>query len=684
MTLSSLGHSLLFCAFLALLWQATRKLTPRLVPVTTSDPVPVIPLMMTGFLLGMLITLIGVLFHIISAWYCLCAAIAIFLASQRLPGEPAPGPSLPSFPLPIAALALAATVPAAVVAVNALAAPPLTYDALTYHLYIPLRWLQDGGLVGIPTVFGDNAAEFAPGNWQLLNVALFELLPADYPFELLAMAAMVLTFAVVVRLTATFEPRFAGLAAFSALFHPLVFRIGLGDWPDLFCCGLLLAGVLFTLQFRERDDSEQALWGFAAYGMAIGTKVAYLPYAGLSALTLTTILLWRRRFRLLAAGLAPSILTGGWWYLRNWFLYGNPLFPVELRIGPWTIFPGAFTREAIEAGEYHIGKTRVLIKHVIANFNSLAMAAPLIGCVGTVALARKPRGPAVLVGLQLAGWTLMYRYVIPHNDQVRFVFPVFILATALGFAWLGRLRYGGVVAWALVVMVLVRFWKYVYNEVHGHSVLYLALCTVAGLTASGCLVLALRRGSHRLTRGLSLTVFALLLTFLCLRGDRQRGLLYEVEYGEVARFINEAEPEGPQTIAYTGLNAPYVFVGKHLNNRVVYVNVQGEPDWGFYDFWKRHPGLQEYHKPGYYRDRPDLATWLRNLQQSRARLLVIQPLSANERQYLASSDGFPRPEYEWARRYDAVFQPRMIRPDGRLYAIDREALARLLASLPGR
>ncbi len=48
---------------------------------------------------------------------------------------------------------------------------------------------------------------------------------------------------------------------------------------------------------------------------------------------------------LLGIGVIGSSL---FWYLRNWYSYGNPLGLLEVRVGSWTIFPGPITRPYIQ------------------------------------------------------------------------------------------------------------------------------------------------------------------------------------------------------------------------------------------------------------------------------------------------------------------------------------------------
>ncbi len=67
----------------------------------------------------------------------------------------------------------------------------------------------------------------------------------------------------------------------------------------------------------------------ALLGLAVLSKLSGLALLALAGLALL-LAAWRRRsWRwLLASGLAvgaPALLLGGWWYVRNWLLYGDPM-----------------------------------------------------------------------------------------------------------------------------------------------------------------------------------------------------------------------------------------------------------------------------------------------------------------------------------------------------------------------
>ena len=87
----------------------------------------------------------------------LALAIAVFVACRQLPPPAAfrvRWPRAARRPLVLTLLLVAIDL------VALLPASPVDWDAASYHLYLPARWLQEGRIFHLPTVFGDNAAAF--------------------------------------------------------------------------------------------------------------------------------------------------------------------------------------------------------------------------------------------------------------------------------------------------------------------------------------------------------------------------------------------------------------------------------------------------------------------------------------------------------------------------------------------
>lgn len=87
---------------------------------------------------------------------------------------------------------------------------------------------------------------------------------------------------------------------------------------------------------------RQRLWQWLVLGCVVGlailSKTAGLVSLGCSGLMLLTVAYQRKSWRyLLSAGsllLAPILVIAGWWFVRNWVLYGDPL--------GWSIYEQVF------------------------------------------------------------------------------------------------------------------------------------------------------------------------------------------------------------------------------------------------------------------------------------------------------------------------------------------------------
>ncbi len=134
-------------------------------------------------------------------------------------------------------------------------------------------------------------------------------------------------------------------------------------YTDTALAALTLAALLFFLRWAETRRRVHFLAFGLFAGLALGTKPPAIAYVG--ALGLLTLWLaarppeaaaqppaarltarpsWRVRLRVAAAhGLALALLclaTGGFWYLRTWAVYGNPVYPFTVQVLGRSLFPG--------------------------------------------------------------------------------------------------------------------------------------------------------------------------------------------------------------------------------------------------------------------------------------------------------------------------------------------------------
>jgi hypothetical protein len=613
-------------------------------------------------------------------------AAALFLASRALPravaGPAGPRASEKRRRLLLLPLVLALGLIAVDLPIH-LASPPSNWDAMTYHLHFPARWIQEGHLHHIPTVFSDNASAFAPQNGALLFAWSMALLGSDALSNVLQFAALAAIGCAVHRLArmSGVGPLASALAGATVVWIQPLRRLVASANVDAWMLAFWIMALAWLATYLRRPRVDLAAACGLAAGLAAGTKTIGLTLALLLLPPFLLVALVRRRPAHLALWIAAATLGGGWWYVRNAVLYGNPLFPLELRAGPWTL-RGAYDLAALRAGEFHVGSLGGLLERV---YDRWQLPLCLLLAAGFVALgwrsttlsrrrgAELPAATALLLLAEGFAVLLWYAFLVPHNSQTRFLLPALLLAL-VGWAGLldraGRRRRwaswalaaGGIVALALAGRPE-REWLVRFEALRQAQVALLPLAIAVGLSYSA---LALR-------------------AVACRRAWRAgaTGLLVAAALGTLALGVRSAEISRPSfltrtnfrawsegflalqdpalaasRVAYSGANIPYALAGPRFRHRVVYCNTRGEADDGFYEFWQRDPRTYPYHKPGIYRG-PDerYELWLEHLERERIELVVLFALHTVERRYLPSTAaGFP-PEQQWIARHPERFQP---------------------------
>jgi hypothetical protein len=229
---------------------------------------------------------------------------------------------------------------------TAVAGTSYGFDDLTYHATASAWWLQQGSLSLPPFTYQG----YYPHNAELLNLWFMLPLRSDAHANLAVLVWMALAASALLAIAHGFGAvrALALLSAACFLISPRILRLtGSFTADDLAAAGCGLAALAFA-RVRAGGD-PRTRWGSAllcglAAGVAVGTKAPMIAPMGLLALW------WCGRAfaggpsrgigprELLVFGLGLAI-TGSYWYVGNWVLTGNPLFPAE--VGP---FSGPFDR----------------------------------------------------------------------------------------------------------------------------------------------------------------------------------------------------------------------------------------------------------------------------------------------------------------------------------------------------
>ncbi|HEX3042013.1 MAG TPA: hypothetical protein VHP56_08005 [Solirubrobacterales bacterium] len=279
------------------------------------------------------------------------------LATGRGGGSPAvTGPAGPDSlaSLLVMVLVISATVFSyAVTTKHALDRGVFNFDSLWYHLPFAVDMVQTHSVVGmhhVETVFTN---WFYPQNSELLHGVGILLTGRDTLSLFLNLGWLAVAF-----LAAYCVGRPYGRGAVTAIAaaillecHTLVVRDPGAAKNDLMAAALLLAAIAILVEAwaqahrsavplsAQRGQRNRGMEGWAiaaaglAAGLAAGTRVTGLAMAG--ALTVAVVVLAGPGRRWLAAGwwFVPALLGGGFWYLRNLVVAGNPIPEVE-KLGP--------------------------------------------------------------------------------------------------------------------------------------------------------------------------------------------------------------------------------------------------------------------------------------------------------------------------------------------------------------
>lgn len=584
--------------------------------------------------------------------------------------------------------------------------PPIAHDVMTYHLFFPARWIQEGRLFLIPTVFGDFAPTYAPGNLEL--TAVFWALPcgkdtlarvAQFPFLLMGATAV---FGLARR--RGLAPGQAMVPAGLAVLTPVLFRQGFSAEADLAMAATFAAALYFLDHYRETPSISNAMLFGASLGLCIGTKFVALTFGMLLVLPFAYLavrgVLRGEKHRIVSlfvvAGL--GLVTGGFWYVRNWIVTANPLFPLDLPV----LFEGIYCRAAMLTSPFHIPTRRFALPVWINAYGIWMAVAAVIGWIGAVVLVIRGRYRgfnAYVVFLPLL-ITLLHFLLVPYNSQFRFLLPA-VLLSYFSFGDLVRLpgvkwpiRIGLLLLVAASLLGLGRNLRLFGFPVSNPPLLpfeYL-LFTVIPLAAAVVLfAIAVRLRIAPVFRALLLFPILVVLNFLLIPAISQNAPRQIVAVRANASpsypidawaWVNRLGPGA--RIAYAGNNVPYHLMGRSWQHRAYYVNDTGSPDALYHDFFAQCrargscPNPQLTDKPSGLWRSDDIANWMQNLQTTQTDFLFVARLELGEAVVLSHDGaGFPS-ERSWADAHPDIFQPVYILPAVRIYRIHRQELAKWL------
>jgi hypothetical protein len=457
-------------------------------------------------------------------------------------------------------------------------------DDLSYHLSAIAVWRHWGDLRMLKFSMGDWGTVFYPilpelSGWVLLtpfgdsDVATRW---AELPY---AVASLVATAAIARRLG--LRPSAAVLAAgfYGVLNRVAVLAFAAGnDHVTGFCT---LAALDAALACAERPRAGRFAYLGTTLGLLVASKYLGVFFAiTILALLALSMLLARGRdgsgervgARAVLVGAAVVVATaaavGGYTYLRNWVTTGNPIYPQPVHVAGVELFPG---REELSLGGRRGGEQSRIDLHefllapdnLFAGFFPFtllpaALLAPLVAAAG-----RRWRD-ALVLALPVV-FFLEFLYLTWDHRDIRYFLAGIALA-GVAFGWLTE-RLGAAGAWLRVGALAVLVLRYVrWMGTRGTRELVVALLLVAAVA----IVLRRRPGWAAPARAAAAPALGVALVVACLvlGCNVERFQRVRLSGSPAAEALERLTGGHGETVAYVGLNQPYLYFGRRLQNVV--------------------------------------------------------------------------------------------------------------------
>lgn len=527
-----------------------------------------------------------------------------------------------------------------------LAATPIwDYDSIAYHLPFTADFIQQESTREIYFSALSGPLGYYPSNFEVLAAHFLIFYKFDSLLNALNLVFAVLAFLAFFLIGREIKAaKFVSLAAALAFCSMPLFVRQIGTLKiDIFFTLVFGALVLFLIRyFKENRFADALMFGLCS-GLMLGSRYLAVPYLVLPwAVFAATIIITKASVKTKVGGVLAAIGTlifvGGYWYIRNWILTGNPIFPTEVSLFGKQIFEG------LGAGfSSAIFATSILDN--VKNWQGIKLLDHYFSQTGLVLLAAfwaiiflpfvflrkdgaKKAGKYFLAGLLLFLSFLFYIYLYVkapytfiHFDQnIRYSMPALFLGLLIVIFVAGALKSRWFNLGAILVLAAVS----VFN-----------------------VWLFVKYPQPNFTFGSDLKDFG--------RRDVFYRNLQNVYTGfwpviETMEYLDGIAPRGAK-IGYSGFHFHYPLFGPELARRVDYIAVSDCFRCDYLDYKKDEGNIFA---------RPNFDSWLANLRRYQKEYYIFYP-----------QGGYPEYERQWLAQNQQMFELLYRVEDAYLYKIKK-------------
>ena len=483
----------------------------------------------------------------------------------------------------------------------------LSTDTLWYHMPFAARFVQDHSITSLHYFDSQGVTVFFPASSELFHSLGILLMGNDVLSPLLNTLWLGLAL-----LASWCIGRPSGVAPVTLTGSAILFATpGLvatqpgGAYDDIAGLALMLSAVALLINSQALSGrSQPAAWVMAAasLGLAVGTKWTFLGPAAALTVGVSFLVARGKRIRRMAVWLVVLLLTGGFWYGRNFIAVGNPVPPLHLKLGPLslpspqlTTLSGTVAHFLFNAADWH----RYFLPGLRLSFGPAWWA--LLGLSGlglVLAILRGDRLQRILglVGLASGVFFLFTpQYVAPVQfaENLRYADPAVILGLVLlpinPVLSMWRRAQWVLLAY-MAVLVATQFdagiWpttffseRFVGGPVRGSDSLIGLLIGVAVLFVGTVIFFERRRASRRRNTTVAWIVIAAIVIFagFPLQQTYLRDRYVSSGGSELPSFVSWFQHENNIRVGVIGPFSylQYPLYGKTLSNYVQYLGIRG-------------------------------------------------------------------------------------------------------------
>lgn len=250
--------------------------------------------------------------------------------------------------------------------------PSYTWDALWYHLPIVGYMIQDGAIHEIPNhSFIHQFINIFPKNIELYFLWNIIFLRSDIIADLSQLPFTIIGMLTVYSIARKLEaPReYALYSSLLFFFTPIVILQSTTNYVDVAISVLFLVTVNFLVsdgrggypgeanEHNQRSRKSNLLLAGVSAGILLGAKGSGPLFIVILSSGIIIQKIGRRFGPLKREGfgfrrgvaaylfyfLVPAVIIGGYWYMKNWVIYDNPVYPMEISFLGKTVFRGLYS-----------------------------------------------------------------------------------------------------------------------------------------------------------------------------------------------------------------------------------------------------------------------------------------------------------------------------------------------------